>query len=291
MQPRIEIVADLKNALGEGPIWDQATQRIYWLDGVAGRIFRCKPDGSEVRTWEVPCRIGSMALRENGGAIVALASGLHLLDFETGGLDFVADPESDLEDNCLNDGKVDREGRFVFGSMDTREQHPSGALYQLDANFKISKLEEGIICSNGPCWSPDGRTFYFQDSYDGEIRAYDYSPEGTLSNRRTFAKLVTETGAADGSTVDEAGYLWNAQVFDGLLVRYAPDGTVDRCIEMPVRKATSVCFGGPRLDVLFVTSMGKQLHPHFPTDGPQKGALFAVYDLGVRGIAEPRFRG
>lgn len=291
MNPKIEIVADLKNALGEGPIWDEASQRIYWLDGVAGRIFRCKTDGSELRTWEVPCRIGSMALRESGGAVVALATGLHLLNFDNGELEFVVSPEDGREHNCLNDGKVDRKGRFVFGSMDTREQYPTGALYRLDSDFSVTTLEEGIICSNGPCWAPDGKTLYFQDSYDGEIRAYDYSPEGNLSNRRSFVKLSTETGAADGSTVDAEGYVWNAQIFDGTIVRYAPDGTEDRRIPMPVKKVTSVSFGGPQLDILFVTSMGKQLHPHFPADGMERGALFAIYGMGVKGIAEPKYRG
>lgn len=288
----VEVLVDVKTRLGEGPLWDVESQRLYWLDGVAGTIFRCAADGSEVRAWDLPCRIGSMALRERGGALVALTNGLHLLDFETGELSFITDPEADMPNNCLNDGKVDRQGRFVVGSMDSNEREPTGNLYRVNADLSVGQLDGGIICSNGPCWSPDGKVLYFQDSYAGEIRAYSYDTEtGMVGDQRTFAKLDTQSGAADGSTVDEEGYLWNAQVFDGKIVRYAPDGRIDRVIEMPVLKVTSVMFGGPDLDVLYVTSMGAQLHPHFPADGVLRGSLFAVSGLGVKGLPEKRFAG
>jgi len=288
----IDVLVDVKTKLGEGPLWDVESQRLYWLDGVAGTIFRCAPDGSEVRAWDLPSRIGSMALREAGGALVALANGLHLFDFEAGKLTFVADPESDKPNNCLNDGKVDRQGRFVVGSMDSNERDPTGGLYLVDTDLGVSQLDDGIICSNGPCWSPDGKTMYFQDSYAGEIRAYAYGTEtGAVRDRRVFATLGTDSGAADGSTVDEEGYLWNAQVFDGKIVRYSPDGQIDRVIEMPVLKVTSVMFGGPNLDALYVTSMGTQLQPHFPADGILRGSLFVITGLGVKGLPERRFAG
>lgn len=289
--PAIDIIAGLGNKLGESPIWDVQTERLYWVDGVGGIIFRATACGREIMSWRLPSRIGSIALREGGGAIVAMADGLHAFDFDSGNLTFLVDPEPNLPGNCLNDGKVDRQGRFVFGSMDQAEKAHSGALYRFDADHSLHRLDEGIICSNGPCWSPDGRTLYFHDSYAGHICAYDYGASGTVSNKRIFATLETSDGAADGSTVDEEGFLWNAQIFDGLLVRYAPDGTIDRRIEMPVRKVTSVMFGGPNLDTLFVTSMGVQLQPHFPPDGSLRGSLFVVKGLGVRGLPERRFAG
>ncbi len=175
--------------------------------------------------------------------------------------------------------------------MDTKEQGQNGALYSLSTDFKVTLLDQGIICSNGPCWSPDGRTFYFNDTWSGEIWFYDYDLKtGGVANRRTFAKVDTRGGgAADGSTVDAEGCLWNALVYDGKLTRYAPDGSVDRVIDMPVKKVTSVMFGGPNLDVLYVTSMAKPPLPRFPGDGVLRGSLFAIYDLGIRGIPEPRF--
>ena len=290
---RIEILVDVKTELGEGPVWDVEEQRLYWIDSFGCKVFRCTADGREVRAWDVPARIGSMALRSRGGAVLSLASGFHFLDFATGETQLIVHPEPGKTGNRLNDGKVDRRGRFIAGSMDMNEEGPNGALYRLDPDLSLHKLDENIICSNGPCWSPDGRIFYFADTWSGEIWAYDYDMDtGNVSNRRTFAKLDTSTGGAeDGSSVDAVGFLWNALVYDGRLVRYAPDGTVDRVIEMPVKKVTSVSFGGPNLDILYVTSMAKPPLPRFPIDGVQGGSLFAIHDLGVRGIAEPRFAG
>ena len=289
----IDIVVDVKTTLGEGPLWDVDEQRLYWIDSADGRIFRCTADGREVRAWDVPQKIGSMALRKQGGAVLALARGFHFLDFDTGEVELIVDPEPDKPANRLNDGKVDRHGRFLAGSMDTNEEGPNGALYRLDPDLSLHTLERGIVVSNGPCWSPDGNTFYFNDSGSGEVWAYDYDQQtGGVSNRRTHARVDTSGGGcADGSTVDAEGYLWNALVYDGKLVRYAPDGSVDRVIEMPVKKITSVMFGGPDLDVLYVTSMARPPLPRLPHDGVARGSLFAVHGLGVRGLPEQRFGG
>jgi len=289
---RIEVLVDVKTTLGEGPLWDAEQERLYWIDSFDGRVFRSTVDGREVRAWDVPQKIGSMALRKDGqGAIVSLQRGFHTLDFKTGEVMTIHDPEPDQPGNRLNDGKVDKRGRFVAGSMDTREEGANGALYSLSTDFKVAKLDSGIVCSNGPCWSPDGRTFYFQDTWSGEIWAYDYNLDtGAATNRRVFARVDTSKGgAADGSTVDAEGFLWNALVYDGRLVRYAPDGSVDRIIDMPVKKVTSVMFGGPNLDILFVTSMAKPPLPRFPEDGAMRGSLFAIYGLGIEGLPETRF--
>jgi sugar lactone lactonase YvrE len=289
---RIEVLVDVKTTLGEGPLWDVEQQRLYWIDSFDGRVFRCTADGREIRSWDVPGKIGSMALRKDGnGAICSLQNGFHALDFKTGDCTLIDNPLGNNPAIRLNDGKVDRRGRFVSGSMDTMESGPNGSLYRLDPDFKVTKLDGGIIVSNGPCWSPDDKIFYFADSWSGEIWAYDYDiSKGTVSNRRTFTKLDTSRGgAADGSTVDSEGCLWNAQVYDAKLIRYRPDGSVDRVIEMPVQKVTSVMFGGPNLDVLYVTSMAKPPLPRFPGDGVLRGSLFAIYGLGIRGVPEPRF--
>ncbi|CCV12041.1 SMP-30/gluconolactonase/LRE family protein [Mesorhizobium sp. STM 4661] len=291
---KIEVVVDVKTTLGEGPLWDVEQQRLYWIDSFDGRVFRATADGREIRSWDVPMKIGSMALRKDGsGAVVSLQRGFHLLDFASGDVTLIHDPEPDKPMNRLNDGKVDRRGRFFAGSMDTMEEGPSGGLYRLDPDFSVTRIDSGIICSNGPCWSPDDRTFYFADTWTGEIWAYDYDiATGAATNRRTFTRVDTSRGgAADGSTVDAEGFLWNALVYDGRLVRYAPDGSIDRIIDMPVKKITSVMFGGPKLDILYVTSMAKPPLPRFPGDGVLRGSLFAITGLGVTGTPEPRFGG
>ncbi len=290
---RIEVLVDVKTILGEGPLWDVQEQRLYWIDSLGCNVFRCTEDGREVRAWDVPAPIGSMALRSQGGAVLSLANGFHFLDFKTGETRLIVDPEADKPNNRINDGKVDKRGRFVAGSMDTMEEGPNGALYRLDPDLSLHKLDDGIVVSNGPCWSPDGGTFYFADTWSGEIWAYDYDLDtGAVANRRTFAKIdMSGGGAADGATVDADGFVWSAQVYAGKLVRFAPDGSTDRVIEMPVKKVTSVMFGGPNLDVLYVTSMAKPPLPRFPGDGVLRGSLFAIHGLGIRGVPEPRFAG
>ncbi|HAZ54165.1 MAG TPA: calcium-binding protein [Franconibacter helveticus] len=291
---RIEVLIDLKTRLGESPVWDVEQQRLYWVDSQDGRVFSCNAQGGAIKSWDVRQKIGSMALRQNGeGAVVALQHGVHLLDFASGELELLHNPEADKPHNRLNDGKVDRQGRFLFGSMDMREEEPSGALYRLDADLSLHTLERNIICSNAPCWSPGGETFYFADTWTGEIRAWDYhAATGDISRERVFCKVDrSEGGAADGATVDSEGYLWNALVYAGKLVRYTPDGEVDRIITMPVKKVTSVMFGGENLDVLYVTSMAQPPLPRFPEDNQLRGSLFAIYGLGITGVPERRFAG
>ncbi len=288
---KIEQLVDCNTTLGEGPLWDVEQQRIYWIDSFGNKVFRATAEGKEVETWDVPDKIGSMALRKDGkGAVVALRTGIHLLDFASGDIELVTDPEADLETTRLNDGKVDKQGRFVVGSMDMQEEAPNGSLYRLDTDFSCHRLLGDIMVSNGPCWSPDGGTFYFTDTWSEDIWAFDYDQDaGTLSNKRTLCSTKGQDGVPDGSTVDAEGFIWNAQVYGGYVVRYTPDGTVDKSIEMPVKKVTSVMFGGPDLDILYVTSMAKPPLPHLPEDGPLGGSLFVIRDLGVRGTPEPRF--
>ncbi|WP_333987811.1 SMP-30/gluconolactonase/LRE family protein [Providencia huaxiensis] len=291
---KINVLLDLKNNLGEGPVWDIQQQRLYWIDSLDGRVFSCTERGTEIKSWDVRQKIGSMALCKDGNsAIVALEKGIYLLDFTTGETNLLHSPESDKPHNRFNDGKVDRQGRFVVGSMDMQEETPSGALYRLDTDYSLHKIEQSIIVSNAPCWSPKGDTFYFADTWTGEIWKYDYDGlTGNISNRQTFCTVNTSSGgAADGATVDSEGYLWNALVYAGKIVRYSPTGEIDRIIEMPVKKVTSVAFGGENLDILYVTSMARPPLPRFPEDGQLRGSVFSIHNLGVTGIPEKRFGG
>lgn len=295
------LLIDADNHLGEGPLWDVAEQRLYWIDSTAAEIASCRADGSDVRRYFVPRHIGSMALREKGGAVVSLANGLHFYDFEHQTVSLIADPEADEPETRFNDGKVDRRGRFVVGSMAydfdryeaDRGQRPMrlGALYRLDPDGSVVTLDRAITCSNGPCWSPDNKTLYFTDTYDKQMYAYDYDIEtGAVANRRVFASAHNMAGTFDGATVDAEGYVWSALVFGGRILRFAPDGKLDRVVPFPVRNLTSVMFGGPDLDILYVTTMGRPMWG-IPQKEKHKGGLFAVHGLGVKGLPEPRFAG
>jgi sugar lactone lactonase YvrE len=292
----INILVDSKHVLGEGPIWDTDEQRLYFVDTVGGELSRCAPDGSGVESWKMPGEIGSFALRKDGGALVALDSGLQFFDFVSGEFTCIANPEEGKEGVRFNDGKVDRMGRFVVASLDLQASSNSkpwrGRLFRLDTDLSLHELDAGFWISNGPCWSPDDKRFYITDSRSDGIYAYDWDAgAGTVSNKSLFVKV--DPGALpDGATVDAEGFLWSAscgaETGTGELRRYAPDGTLDRVVPMPTPKITSLTFGGPDLDIAYVTTMSI---PTNIAETPLDGKLLVIKGLGVQGIPEPRFGG
>jgi L-arabinonolactonase len=304
MTIKIECLLECGNHLGEGPVWDVEEGRLYWVDGTGRRvgnpsIWRLDPRSGRSENWSLDRDVGALALRRGGGLVLALDDGFYFYDTAHRRLELIQLVDAGQPRTRLNDGKCDRRGRFFAGGMDDKEELKICGLWRLDLDLAVTKVDGGIICSNGPCWSPDDRTFYFADTFQGEMWAYDYDiATGMPSNRRLFASFARDAGVADGSTVDEEGCVWNAQLISGDLVRYAPDGSVERRIGMPVRNITSVMFGGDGLDELYVTSMARVKHPaaheRFAREvKPQflAGSLFRVTGLGVRGLPEPRFAG
>lgn len=288
----IERIGEARYELGESPIWDPVDGVLYFVDSPAHAIFRYDPRSGDIRRWEVAGGyLGSMALRAGGGAVLAMDHGFHAFDFETGAATAITEPEAGRDDLCFNDGKVDRQGRFIAGSMHTGASEPVGALYRLDADLTCTRLDGGYICSNGPCWSPDGGTFYVSDSNADAIFAYDYdTATGTATKRRTFHSTVDSGGFPDGGTVDAEGHVWSAQFSAGSIRRIAPDGTVERVVELPVQWVASMTFGGDDHDVLYVTTIGGE-DQGARDPSPEAGGLFAIHGLGVAGLPEPRFAG
>lgn len=288
---RIEVLSDRPDQLGEGPLWDVREQRLYWIDSYGPKIHSCNADGGDRRSSDVPEPIGSMALRERGGAILSLRDGFYSFDFGTGQAARIAETQPGELRPRMNDGKVDRQGRFVTGSMDFEESEPVGKLFRLDPDLSVHTLDTGIICSNGPCWSPDGRTFYFADTGRKLIWAYDYdTATGDVRSRRVFTSFADQRGLPDGATVDSEGFVWSCEVYSGRLIRFDPRGVVDRIVGLPVNSTTSLIFGGPDLDIAYVTSMARP-HGYRYHHEREAGFVFAIHGLGVRGIEEPRFRG
>lgn len=277
-------------SVGEGPVWDESEQALYYIDILEKRVLRWDPASGEHRSWPVPDMIGSMALREGGGAIVALPDGIHALDFESGAVTPFAlfDPADPAIQ--LADGKVDRAGRFVFGTSHRQAKEPIGGLYSLGMDGAISRLDEGLILGNGPCFSPDDRTLYHADSMRHVIYAYDYDIEtGMTSNRRAFFDSSAYGPIPDGATVDADGDLWVAICEGGVVLRLSPQGEVKQAIEMPTRLPASCMFFGPELDRLFVPSIDPTFLGREPAEGD--GWCYVLDGLGVRGLAEPRYRG
>jgi sugar lactone lactonase YvrE len=216
----IEYLLECGNHLGEGPLWDLEEGCLYWVDGTGRRvgnpaIWRWRPRTGKVDHWSLDSDVGALALRRNG----ALADGFYFFDFFSGRIELIQQVDADQPRTRLNDGKCDRRGRFFAGGMDDKEELKICGLWRLDPDLRVTKVDEGIICTNGPCWSPDDKTFYLADTFQGEYWAYDYDiANGTLANKRVVASFRDDPGVADGSTVDEEGCLWNAHFLDRRLL-------------------------------------------------------------------------
>ncbi|MEH3106517.1 MAG: SMP-30/gluconolactonase/LRE family protein [Sphingomonas fennica] len=286
----ISVVDVPKCVIGEGPLWDVAEQALYWIDILGRRVWRRDEASGAVTGWDVPEVIGSMALRTGGGAIVALANGIHALDFSTGECSPFALPDPADPDVQFADGKVDPAGRFVTATSHRGMSEPRGHVWSLGRDRRLTAIDDDLILGNGPCWSPDGRTFYHADSVRRLIYAYDYDPKtGRAANRRPFADTADLGGIPDGATVDAAGRLWVAICEGGKVVCFDPDGTLSRVIDMPVVYPASVMFGGPDLDRLYVLSLNAGFLGKPVADGD--GCLFVIDGLGCKGLPEPRYAG
>ncbi len=285
----IDRVGDTRDRLGESPVWSAREARLYWVDSLAGVLRRLDPATGARESFEVPPPVGSFALRRDGGVILALRHGFHLYDPGARACRPIAGLDVEHPELRLNDGKVDRQGRFVAGTMHMNlkpGEAPLGGLYRLSRGGRVTRLADGIVTANGPCFSPDGRTLYLADSPRQVIWCFDYDTgEGLPSNRRVFADLAPLGTAPDGATVDAEGHLWSALVRSGEIARFDPAGRLVRRIRMPVSHPTSMSFGGAALDVLFVTSISRSHRLTAPE--PEAGGLFAVTGLGVTGLAEP----
>jgi sugar lactone lactonase YvrE len=276
--------------VGEGPVWDVAEQALYYIDILDRKVLRWHPESGGVKSWDVPDVIGSMALREAHGAVVALGTGVHTLDFATGAVEPLAlldPPERDVQ---LADGKVDRAGRFVFGTSHRMMKEPKGGLYSLSSG-KLTRIDRDIHLGNGPCWSPDNRTFYHADSLRHLIYAYDYDIEtGAATNRRPFFDTSPWGPIPDGATIDADGNLWSAVCEGGMVLCIHPQGEVLREITFPTRIPASVMFFGPELDRLFVPTIDPSFMPGREA-APDDGCCFVIDGLGVQGLPEPRYAG
>ncbi|MCC6000869.1 MAG: SMP-30/gluconolactonase/LRE family protein [Pararhodobacter sp.] len=283
--------------LGESPIWDDRLQRLYWIDSVARRVHRHDPLRGDLASVTLPSTIGTIGLCADGRLVVGLVDGVYLTDPETGACELFWRVDPPDERMRLNDGRVDRQGRFVIGGMGIHAE-PRGRLFRIDTGGRAEVLASGIRISNALCFSPDGRTMYHADSLDRYIRAYDYVTEATsqaddagrqpLRAPRVFADTQQFAAGPDGATVDSEGFVWVALVNVGKIARFTPAGRLDRLIDAPTDLPTCLCFGGPDLTTLFVTSIrdsgsGRAISRH-----PMGGHMYALDGLGVKGLPEPR---
>jgi len=280
----LRVVGSARCHVGENPLYDEARDRLFWIDVRETPAIHAitLPSGAEA-TWPMREDIGSIALTDDNRLLVALRSGFAFFDCGSGAMTPIVDPEPDLPHNRLNDGKCDAAGRYWCGSMNPESGTADGSLYVLERNLQWRKVLDDLLTPNGMAWSVDGATMYLADTRRGHIYAFAFDTgAGTLSERRIFADLGAMPGGPDGATLDADGFLWSAQFDGGCLVRYAPDGAMDRVVRLPVTKPTSCAFGGPGYRQLYVTTATRGLDEDDLRAEPLAGRVL-VLDVGVAG--------
>ncbi|MFM0628316.1 SMP-30/gluconolactonase/LRE family protein [Paraburkholderia xenovorans] len=297
---RVEAAGQAPASVGESPVWRVAEQALYWVDIPAQKIARLRIDSGERSEWLLPEKVACIAFDHRGTVLAGCETGLFavpLTEPSTNGEPVqvtgrkLAAPDFACDDMRFNDGRCDRQGRFWAGTMvqDMAAAKPAGALYRFDAHGVLSAPVVGaLITQNGLAWSPDGTTMYLSDSYPlrRQIWAFDYDVEtGEPRNRRVFADLNHHAGRPDGAAVDADGCYWICANDAGLLLRFTPEGKLDRQIAVPAIKPAMCAFGGRDLDTLFVTSIRPAANA-----SEHDGHLFAVRP-GVTGLPEPEFAG
>lgn len=293
---RAHPVIDARDIVGESIVWDDRLNRLVWIDIIGRRIHRLDPATGAAELWETPDFPTSLGLRKDGGAIVGLLRDIHLWDFGSAWTP-LATPEPSMPLNRLNEGAVAPDGSFWVASMRNNflpdgtpvaTNARTGAYYRIAPVGTVSRLlpnTHGI--PNTMVWTDDGR-FLTADTTMNEIRSHRITACGGLSEPQPYATGF-ERGLPDGSCLDEEGFLWNCRVVGGAcVVRFAPDGTVDRVIDLPCSWPTSCAFGGPNLDRLYVTSARFTMDPNHLAAHPLEGALWELVP-GVHGRPCHRF--
>jgi len=251
-------------------------------------LYRHDFASTNTRSWTLPGHtIGSLAVRATGGLILAMDQGLYLFDPTKDKLESIAQPLAGKDGLRLNDGKVDPFGYFVTGAMNIDfRQNLRGSMYRLSPDFELTEILDGFSCFNGPCFSATGDRLYVAGRDESTIEVFDYG----CHEMPTIGRVLLANCNPDGATVDAEGYLWSAQWDDACIIRVSPDGAIDRRIEFAGQVVSSLTFGGPDLDLIYVTTTGAKVHGVAPT-AAQPGRVLVVSGAGYRGRAEPFFAG
>lgn len=288
LQP-FDVIAT-RNVVGEGILWNGHQGQLWWSDIQSSRLHCYDWSRKTLEVLATPERVGSVGLVAGSPQLItAFASGIALYDPRSGELEWLARPAEMVPGVRFNDGRVDRRGRFWCGTMvEGTQRTADGCLYSMGRQATWRRHAQDIRIANGLCMSPDGTRLYFADSATQTIQVYELiEPEGVLGPPRQFA--ATPPGAwPDGAAVDREGCVWSAHWGAGCVVRYTPEGRIDRTLAVPTRQPTCVCFGGPDLDVLCVTSARESLDAATLRSEPNAGAVF-LYRAGVQGLPESEY--
>jgi L-arabinonolactonase len=289
---------DSRCTLGEGITWWAAREALLWTDIQSSRLWLHSPGDGTTRSWALPDRLGCLAICASGVLLLGLAKSLAFADLDASPGDelevrTVEPIEPDISTTRINDGRTDRAGNFVFGTMNEDERKaPIGSFYQYSAGHGVRRLDlGGIHIPNSICFSLDGRTMYFCDSTLRRIMRCDYDPaSASVANVREFATFDDQQGTPDGSVIDSDDHLWNAEWGAARVRRYTPDGRIERSLALPAKNPTCVVFGGAAMDDLFITSSRQEMTPEELTHTPDAGSVYRVPRTGIQGVSDALFR-
>lgn len=293
-----QLAVDCRCELGEGIVWDERDTALLWTDIHGARLWRHRPHDGATQSWRLPDRLGSFALCESGHLLLGLAKGLYLSDLrgsETNDrlaaqLLVAIDEHTTLR---LNDGRTDRRGNFVFGTLDeAADKRAIGRFYQYSARHGLRTLDlGGVAIPNSIAFAPDGASLYYCDTRRGEIMLCDYDAElARTGTPRVFARVDAPAGP-DGATVDRDGRLWSAQWGAGRVVGYGRGGVIEHEVAVPATNPSCAAFGGVGLDTLYVTTAREDLSAAQLEREPHAGGVFRARIDGVVGLPEERFAG
>jgi L-arabinonolactonase len=283
---------DARTELGECILWCERTRWLYWTDIEGRSLHRWRPGTADAQQWRMPEPLGSFALCETPQQLLlGLASGVALFDLDTGTLGAIVPVEADQPTTRINDGRCDRQGRFVFGTFNqARGGDAIGHFYRVSGNLEIERLPlPPARVANGIAFSPDGSRIYFADSPTREIRCAAYGADGTVGPWQTLITFAEGDGYPDGATVDADGGLWSTHWDGGCITRHAPDGTETHRIALPVTRPTCPAFAGAGLEDLYITTARIGLKPDKLAAQPGAGGILRVRSAG-QGLGEARFR-
>lgn len=285
----VEVAVSGRDQLGETPLWCDREQALYWIDIEKPKLQSFSPSTGAIQSWARECTVlGSHALTRSGRMLVAQDLSLFTLDTPDAPGALLVEVEHGL-DNRLNDGRVDAKGRLWIGTMDNQLHRPTGGLYLIDPDGTCRRVMDGVVVSNGIAFSPDNTRLYFTDTRRHLSFVLSLDPEdGVVTDRRVFADYRDTGDRPDGASIDADGCLWTAFFAGGRVVRYTPDGKIDRIINLPVTNPTCVCFGGADLKTLYITTARKFLDERQLAEEPLAGSLLAIHGVG-QGLPENRF--
>ncbi len=282
----IEQVGNSKLQFGEGLSWDDQLNRLYFVDVFGPHLFWMEYENGKIEVLELPSKPSVALLTDNPRiVIVSLEEALYLVDTADGSFTFMAELPG-----RMNDAVIDSEGRLITGSQFFGPDFHklNGEYWSYTSQTSWTQIDSGKGNTNGPCFSPDGLTFYIADTPAKRIYQYDYDHgTGRLSNCQIFASVEALGGWPDGAKVDSEGGVWSVLIEAGKLVRFTPDGKVNRIVELPTDHATDVIFAGSHRDIAYLTTVGMG---HSEGDDEWAGSLISIKNLGIQGLPEYRFK-